>query len=120
MQSSRLGVWLLWLGATVAAAQEAREWQLNAPYRCANGITYTITKRNGTGYNSMGLYSEEKNGQHVTDVVTRCSQMTGMLQACKVGDSSTTAQQDAGGAQALPTELNDSRYDCANGAARMT
>jgi hypothetical protein len=115
-----IGISLFVLVATIAAAQEAPEWQLNAPYRCANGISYTITKRNGTGYNSMCLYSEEKNGQHVTDVVTRCSQMTGMLQACKVGDSSTTAQQDAGGAQALPTELNDSRYDCANGAARMT
>lgn len=105
--------------ATALAAQEAPEWQLNAPYRCANGISYTITKRNGEGMKSMCLYSEEKDGQHVTDVVTRCSQMTGMLQGCKVGETAA-ARQGADGAQALPNDLNDSRFDCANGAAKMT
>ena len=120
MKSNVICIAFLLLAATVAAAaQEPPEWQLNSPYRCANGISYTITKRNGTGYKSMCLYTEEKNGQHVTDVVTRCSQMTGMLQGCKVGESAA-AQPGAGGAQALPKELNDSRYDCANGAARMT
>lgn len=119
MNSNVIRIVLFAFVATAVAAQDAPEWQLNAPYRCANGISYTITKRNGTGYKSMCLYTEEKNGQHVTDVITRCSQMTGMLQGCKVGDA-TTAQPGAGGAQTMPTDLNDSRYDCANGAARMT
>ena len=119
MKSKLICVALLVLVTTVAAAQEPPEWQLNAPYRCANGISYTITKRNGAGDKAMCLYTEEKNGQHVTDVITRCSQMTGMLQGCKIGEPAT-AQADRGGPQALPNELNDSRYECANGAARIT
>jgi hypothetical protein len=119
MKSNMTRIVLLALVAATAAAQEPPEWQLNAPYRCANGLSYTITKRNGTGYNSICLYSEEKNGQHVTDVVTRCSQMTGMLQGCKVGET-PSVQQGTGGAQGRQNELNDSRYDCANGSARMT
>lgn len=119
MKSNVICIALFVIVTTALAAQEAPEWQLNAPYRCANGISYTITKRNGEGLKSMCLYSEEKDGQHVTDVVTRCSQMTGMLQGCKVGETAA-ARQGADGAQALPNDLNDSRFDCANGAAKMT
>ena len=107
MKSKLICVALLVLVTTVAAAQEPPEWQLNAPYRCANGISYTITKRNGAGDKAMCLYTEEKNGQHVTDVITRCSQMTGMLQGCKIGEPAT-AQADRGGPQA-PTRLGATR-----------
>ena len=107
------------LFTVAAAAQDQPEWQLNKPYRCANGISYTITRRTGTGYNSMCLYSEAQNDEHVTDVVTRCSQMTGMLQGCTV-DGAPGGPQSAAAAGDPSGDVNNMRYDCANGSAMMT
>lgn len=119
MKITMIPLLLVAFSAAAMSAQEQTEWQLNAPYHCADGISYTITNRNGTGLKSMCQYREDQNGRHVHDVVTRCSQMTGMLQGCKVGGP-PSAQVGAGNAPTISNDLNNTRYDCANGAAKLT
>jgi hypothetical protein len=45
-----------------ASAQPSTEWQLNAPYRCPDGRSYTITKRAGTGPHEACWYTFERGG----------------------------------------------------------
>ncbi len=76
------GLTIFFAGA--AAAQSPAPPVLNSPYVCANGITYTITVCKPWGANQMCQYSELQNGNHVTDAVTLWTQMTGLLNGCKV------------------------------------
>lgn len=98
--------------ATGASAQQPTNWELNAPYRCPDGTSYTFTKRTGTGYFSMCYYTVEHNGRLVTKAVTACRQMSGYLRGCTVGKA-TQAQPPS--APPGSRGLEDTQYSCAPG-----
>jgi hypothetical protein len=54
------------------------------PYRCANGITYTILLCKPFGSDQFCQWREDQNGQTVTTVNSTWSAMTGRLQGCTV------------------------------------
>jgi hypothetical protein len=71
--------------ASLARAQTVKtDYELNTPYVCPNGTSYTFTKRVGTGYLSECYYTVEHNGRLVTKAVTACRQMAGYLRGCKL------------------------------------
>ena len=85
------------LFASLGSAQQSTEWQLNAPYRCPDGRSYTITKRAGTGPHETCWYRFELNGQHMPDrdAVIHCTQMEGMLKGCSVEGAAAAQTQPA-------------------------
>lgn len=101
------------LAANFAVGQAAphADPQINVPYRCANGITYTILVCKPFGADKWCQWREDQNGQTVTTVNSTWSAMTGRLQGCTVASapsgSGTTAappplpQTAAGSQQAL-------------------
>ena len=58
--------------------------QINVPYRCANGITYTILVCKPYRADQWCQWREDQNGQTVTTVNSTWSSMTGRLQGCAV------------------------------------
>ena len=87
------------LAASGAFAQTAPP-QINVPYRCANGITYTILLCKPYGSDQFCQWREDQNGQTVTTVNSTWSSMTGRLQGCTTSapaNSATTAKQPSSG-----------------------
>lgn len=70
--------------AALIDGQEQVPLQFNVPYRCPNGITYTITKCTGTGYKEVCTWREEQNGHLVTEAYSQRVYMGGRLAPCKV------------------------------------
>ncbi len=66
------------------AQAQKTDYELNTPYVCPNGTSYTFTKRTGTGYASMCYYTIKHNGRLFTKAVSACRQMTGYLRGCKL------------------------------------
>jgi hypothetical protein len=89
--------------ASLGRAQAPKtDYELNTPYVCPNGASYTFTKRVGTGYFSECYYTIEHNGRLFTKAVSACRQMTGYLRGCKLQDAASAPA--AGQTQAtLPT-----------------
>lgn len=92
----------------VASASGQGAPQMNVPYRCANGITYTILVCKPFGADQWCQWREDQNGQTVTMVNSTWSSMTGRLQGCTVAAAQASPaanaalpSQPAGGAQAL-------------------
>lgn len=75
---------------------------LNTPYRCANGITYTVTICKPFGADQWCQWTEQQNGQLVTTVNSTWSSMTGRLQGCTVAPAATGTGTKAPGA--APTQ----------------
>lgn len=82
------------LGLTVCAGlagaqAQKTDYELNNPYICPNGTSYTFTKRTGTGYFSMCYYTIKHNGRLFGKEVSACRQMTGYLRGCKVQNTAS-------------------------------
>jgi hypothetical protein len=84
-----------------AAAFAQDSLQINVPYHCANGITYTILECKPYGNGQMCTWREEQNGQIVVTANSLRSQMSGRLQGCTVGAAPKNAAPQAGGSQNL-------------------
>lgn len=97
---------------TAAQAQQSPNWQLNAPYACADGNSYTITKRVGSGNAQTCFWTQRHNGRFVTNAYSRCFAMIGRLRGCKVGVPAAAAPAKAAIAAANIKSLNDTRYSC--------
>lgn len=82
--------------AAAALSQAPNPPQLNVPYRCANGITYTILVCKPFGADQWCQWREDQNGQTVTTVNSAWTAMTGRLQGC-----TTAAAVSSGSGQAL-------------------
>ena len=67
--------------------------QINVPYRCANGITYTILVCKPFGADQWCQWREDQNGQTVTTVNSTWSSMTGRLQG-SAGPDTAGASKD--------------------------
>ena len=93
--------------------------QINVPYRCANGITYTVLNCKPYRADQWCRTTEEQNGNLVTTFDSSWSSMTGRLQGCTT--TPVTANQATSGAAAPGStgrgsdDLNDSRWDCGGG-----
>ena len=73
------------LFAMGAAAQTPAPPVLNAPYQCANGITYTVTVCKPFGATDQWCETiERQNGNLVTAMDSSWSSMTGRLKGCTV------------------------------------
>lgn len=96
--------------ATAASAQAPKtDYEINTPYVCPDGTSYTFTQRVGTGYRSTCYVTVEKKGRRVTKKVIACRQMTGYLRGCKLQSSaSPSARPGSGG-------LEDTQYNCGPG-----
>lgn len=89
--------------------------QINVPYQCANGITYTILACKPYGADQWCQWKEEQNGNLVTTVNSRWSSMTGRLRGCTIGaPSGSSAPQTAPGQESSDLQLN-TPYQCAGG-----
>lgn len=86
--------------------------QLNVPYRCANGITYTILVCKPYRTDQWCQWKEEQNGRLVTTVNSTWSSMTGRLQGCVIGAPEPKAA--AGEQQSSDLKLN-TPYKCDGG-----
>ena len=75
--------------AAVSFAQEPL--QINVPYRCANGISYTILNCKPYRNDQSCTWREEQNGREVVTAVSLASQMTGRLQGCTVPSAAKPA-----------------------------
>ncbi len=73
--------------------------QINVPYRCADGTTYTITACKPWGRAEVCTWREEKNGQLVVEANSVRTQMYGRLRPCPV-------QKQAAGQQGQSGPLN--------------
>ncbi len=71
-----------------AAAFAQEPLQINAPYHCANGVTYTILECKPYKNDQMCTWREEQNGQVITTAYSLRSQMTGRLKGCTVAAAS--------------------------------
>ena len=71
-------------GLALVRAQETVPLQLNVPYRCPNGITYTILKCAGSGYHEICTWREDQNGHLVTEANSQRVYMGGRFASCKV------------------------------------
>lgn len=103
------------LAATTAMAQQAPNWQLNAPYVCRDGNSYTITKRAGAGNGQMCWWTQRHKGQFDAHVVSLCFALVGRLRGCKVG---VRARARPPGPKVAPADigaLDDTRYSCPGG-----
>lgn len=78
-------------GLALVRAQDTVPLQLNVPYRCPNGITYTILKCAGSGYHEICTWREDQNGRLVTEANSQRVYMGGRLAPCKV-DSAPPSQ----------------------------
>jgi hypothetical protein len=72
------------LFAMAAAAQSPAPPVLNAPYVCANGLTYTVTTCKPYRADQWCETVEKQNGNFVTAMDSAWSQMTGRLKGCTV------------------------------------
>lgn len=86
--------------------------QLNVPYRCANGITYTILACKPYRDDQWCQWKEEQNGRLVTTVNSTWSSMTGRLQGCVIGVPEP--KPAAGEQQSSDLKLN-TPYKCEGG-----
>lgn len=89
--------------------------QLNVPYRCANGITYTVLNCKPYRADQWCRTTEEQNGNLVTTFDSAWSSMTGRLQGCTTAavaapqSTATASSQPPSGAPKLGV------YHCTNG-----
>ena len=90
---SSLSVVALTLATNCALAQATPQGapQINVPYRCANGITYTILLCKPYGSDQFCQWREDQNGHTVTTVNSTWSAMTGRLQGCTVAATPASA-----------------------------
>ena len=88
--------------------------QLNVPYRCANGITYTVLNCKPYRADQWCRTTEEQNGNLVTTFDSSWSSMTGRLQGCTTVAGPASASPEA--AQ-RPADFNNSRWDCGGGTS---
>ncbi|MFC5863233.1 hypothetical protein ACFPT7_13090 [Acidicapsa dinghuensis] len=86
--------------------------QLNVPYRCANGITYTILACKPYRADQWCQWKEEQNGRLVTTVNSTWSSMTGRMQGCVIGPPEP--KSTAGEQQTSDLKLN-TPYKCDGG-----
>ena len=115
-----LALVVLLSGAAIADQMLAQSPpQINVPYRCANGITYTVLNCKPFRADQWCRTTEEQNGNLVTTMDSAWSSMTGRLQGCTTAPAA--ANQAASGAAAPGStgpgsdDLNDSRWDCGGG-----
>lgn len=89
---SRLTTLATLVAACAAAfAQAPAPPVLNTPYRCANGLTYTVITCKPFGATDQWCqWNEEQNGQLITPGLSAWSSMTGRLQGCTVAPPTPT------------------------------
>ncbi|MGI9101465.1 MAG: hypothetical protein ACR2IF_03380 [Terriglobales bacterium] len=86
-------------GATPASgqAQDPLEpLQINVPYRCADGTTYTITACNPWKNTQVCTWREEKNGQLIVEANSVRTQMYGRLRPCPPQKPNTSQAAQSG------------------------
>jgi hypothetical protein len=82
--------------ATAAVAQTPAPPVLNAPYQCANGITYTVTVCKPFGATDQWCETiERQNGNLVTAMDSSWSSMTGRLKGCTVASAPASPPSSA-------------------------
>lgn len=81
---------------------------LNTPYRCANGITYTVTVCKPYRADQWCQWTEQQNGQTVTTVNSTWSSMTGRLQGCTVAPPAASPAPNAAKPSASPAPTQQS------------
>ena len=86
--------------------------QINVPYRCANGITYTILLCKPFGADQFCQWREDQSGQTVMTVNSTWSAMTGRLQGCTVAASPASAGTKP--AQAAPGQASGGNQQALN------
>jgi hypothetical protein len=112
---STLAVALALMATTGTQAQQFPQWQLNAPYLCPNGDSYTITRRVGSGYGETCVYTQRHDGRFVTNAYSLCRQMTGRLRGCIVGSPRRAAPAQTASEPLNTESLDDTRYRCPGG-----
>ena len=88
--------------------------KLNVPYRCPNGLTYTILECKPYRADQWCLWREEQNGNLVTNANSAWSSMTGRLQGCTTAAANPVAQAAAPGQGSSDLQM-DTPYQCAGG-----
>ena len=90
--------------------------QLNTPYRCANGITYTVLNCKPYRADQWCRTTEEQNGNLVTTFDSAWTSMTGRLQGCTTAPvSAQQGQPTAGAATSIAGAPKLGVYHCTNG-----
>ena len=89
--------------------------QINTPYRCANGITYTVLNCKPYRADQWCRTTEEQNGNLVTTFDSAWTSMTGRLQGCTT--AAVAAPQSAAAASSQPASgaPQPGVYHCTNG-----
>ena len=88
--------------------------QINVPYRCANGITYTVLNCKPYRADQWCRTTEQQNGNLVTTFDSAWSSMTGRLQGCTT--AAVAALQAAPAASSQPSSAPQlGVYRCTNG-----
>lgn len=95
------------LSAAFALSQAPSPPQLNVPYRCANGITYTILLCKPYGADQWCQWREDQNGQTVTTVNSSWSSMTGRLQGCTTAAAGSSGSASGSGQALNPAYLKE-------------
>ena len=88
--------------------------KLNVPYRCANGLTYTILSCKPYRADQWCEWREEQNGNLVTNAMSAWSSMTGRLQGCTTDAAAANPSTQAAPGQPSDMQLN-TPYQCAGG-----
>jgi hypothetical protein len=108
-----LGLVVLVSGAAILAQNPP---QINVPYRCANGITYTVLNCKPYRADQWCRTTEEQNGNLVTTFDSAWSSMTGRLQGCT---TAAVAAHQAAPAVAASGPISGAPqlgvYHCTNG-----
>ena len=90
--------------------------QLNTPYRCANGITYTVLNCKPYRADQWCRTTEEQNGNLVTTFDSAWTSMTGRLQGCTTAAvAAQQGQPTAGAATSIAGAPQLGVYHCTNG-----
>jgi hypothetical protein len=108
-----LGLVVLVSGAAILAQNPP---QINVPYRCANGITYTVLNCKPYRADQWCRTTEEQNGNLMTTFDSAWSSMTGRLQGCT---TAAVAAHQAAPAVAASGPISGAPqlgvYHCTNG-----
>jgi hypothetical protein len=119
--SFEAGLRILFLLTMLASASSALAQAppvLNTPYRCANGITYTVTVCKPYRADQWCQWTEQQNGQVVTTVNSSWSSMTGRLQGCTIASASTASTTNSANATSSKASV-EAQQSSAQLAARV-